>query len=789
MKFGFFDDETREYVITKPDTPAPWINYLGASDYCAIISNNAGGYSFSRSPKSGRILRFRFNNIPEDRPGRYIYIRDKKDGDYWSVSWQPVGKPLEKFKTECRHGLGYTKIASMYKDIYAETTYFVPKNKRCEVWSLKVENKSGKRRKIDVFSYAEFCFWNSELDMKDYQYILYTSKTRFCGDLIDYRLQFGDGKSKEAFFGSTGNVKGFDSVREAFIGQYRSEKNPLAVERGACSSSAQEGGNPCGSLHIGIELKPGESKRVNFVLGEVNSAGEGRKIIRYFRKNDSLKRELEEIRKMWEKKLGAVQCLTGIKEFDTMFNIWNQYQCHTTFNWSRSASYIEAGGRDGLGYRDSLQDILGVVHSIPAKVRTRLLELLKGQTSMGCAFHHIQPLSMVTGEGALPVKGSVYSDDHLWLGIAVGAYIKETGDKNFLLEDVPYIDKGSASVYGHLLKSVEFSLNNVGPHGLCLGLAADWNDCINLYGRGESVWSTILLVKAMDEIMQLADYLGKKADALRLKKIKQKISGGINRVAWDGKWYLRAYVNSGRKVGASSCGEGKIFVNPQSWAVMSGIADGGKAKFCMDSVYKYLNTEFGIRLLSPAYSKYDREIGSITSFPRGLKENAGIFCHANPWVIIAECIMKNSTRAFEYCRNILPSAYNSSSDRRKAEPYVYSQFTTGKENGNFGQTKNPWLTGTAAWCFVASANYILGIRPDFDGLVVDPCIPPEMKGFTVKRYFRGALYDIRVKKIRGSARPVMLLNGKGLKSNRIPLQKKGSKNKICLSIPCQQRQR
>ncbi len=783
MQFGFFDDEKREYVITRPDTPAPWINYLGTSGYCAIISNNAGGYSFSQSPKSGRILRFRFNNVPEDRPGRYIYIRDREDGDYWSASWQPVAKPLKKFKTECRHGLGYTKISSLYKGIGAQVTYFVPEDRRCEVWALEIKNRSDKKRKIDIFSYAEFCFWDSELDMKDYQYILYTSKTCFRRGLIDYRLQFGNGKSKEAFFGSTEQIEGFDSVRESFIGQYRSEKNPVAVERGYCSSSVQEGGNPCGSLQIRMVLKPGESKRINFVMGEVDSPAEGGRIIRYFGKKDSVEKELEKINKLWSEKLNAMQCSTGIKTFDSIFNIWNQYQCHTTFNWSRSASYIEAGGRDGLGYRDSLQDILGVVHAIPEKVRTRLAELLKAQTSKGCAFHHIQPLTMKTGQGRFPAAGTVYSDDHLWLGIAVGAYIKETGDKKFLFENISYIDKGSDSVYGHLLKSVDFSLNNLGPHGLCLGLAADWNDCINLYGKGQSVWSTILLVKSLDEIIQLADYAGKKADALKLAKLKRKISDRINRVAWDGEWYLRAYVDSGRKVGSSSCREGKIFVNPQSWAVMSGIADTGKAKLCMDNVYRYLNTKFGIRLLSPAYAKYDREIGSITSFPMGLKENAGIFCHANPWVVIAECIMKNPERAFEYCSNILPSAYNAESDKRGAEPYVYSQFTTGKENSNFGQTKNPWLTGTAAWCFIASANYILGIRPDFDGLVVEPCIPSKIRGFNVKRYFRGALYDIRVKRRKGLTCPFILLNGKEIKHGKIPLQKKGSENKVCVVLP------
>ncbi|MBN2190563.1 MAG: glycosyl transferase [Candidatus Aureabacteria bacterium] len=783
MQFGFFDDKNREYVITRPDTPAPWINYLGASDYCAIISNNAGGYSFSQSPKSGRILRFRFNNIPEDRPGRYIYIRDRKDGDYWSVSWQPVAKPLREFKTECRHGLGYTKISSFYRGIGAQVTYFVPEKKRCEVWALEIENKSDKRRELDIFSYAEFCLWNSELDMKDYQYILYTAKTCFRGGLIDYRLQFGDGSLKKAFFGSTGKTEGFDSVRESFVGQYRSEKNPVAVEKGYCLSSSQEGGNPCGSLQVRMTLEPGESKRVNFVMGEVNSPGDGSRAIRYFKKKNSVEKELEKISKLWSKKLSAMQCSTGIKAFDTMFNIWNQYQCHTTFSWSRSASYIEAGGRDGLGYRDSLQDILGVVHSIPERVRARLVELLKAQTSKGCAFHHIQPLTMKTGGGSFPDRGAIYSDDHLWLGIAVGAYVKETGDRKFLFQNIPYIDKGAASVYSHLLKSVDFSLNNLGPRGLCLGLAADWNDCINLYGKGQSVWSSMLLVRSLDEIIQLAGYAGKKADAMKLKKLKRKISDRINRVAWDGKWYLRAYVDSGRKVGSSSCREGKIFVNPQSWAVMSGVAEPGKARLCLASVSRYLNTKFGIRLLAPAYAKYDREIGSITSFPKGLKENAGIFCHANPWVVIAECIMKNPERAFKYCYNILPGAYNSDSDKRKAEPYVYSQFTTGKENGNFGQTKNPWLTGTAAWCFIASAAYILGVRPDFDGLVVDPCIPLKMKKVNVKRYFRGALYDIHVERRKGLTSSRTLLNGSELKGIKIPLQKKGSKNKVFVFLP------
>ena len=781
MRYGYFDDIRREYVIEDPDTPMSWINYLGTAEYCSIISNNASGYAFYRSPKSGRLLRFRFNSVPMDRPGRYLYLRDNSDGDYWSASWQPVGKPLDQYKSICRHGIGYTTFESDYKGIHANYRVFVPTDKPIEFWEIEVENTSDRERDLSLFSYAEWCFWDMNQDLSNFQYILYTCRMGYKDDVVDYSIRLWPPTEPKAFMASTLPAVSFDTDRDEFMGRYRHEGTPIAVENGRCSNSIAIGGNPCGAIQNQFTLKPGEKKYAVFIVGIGDAKTFGADCKRTYSDRAKVEEEFAKVQAYWAKRLNNYSCQTPSEEVNTMVNIWNQYQCHTTFNWSRSASFNEAGGRDGIGYRDTNQDTLGVVHAIPGPVHGKLIDLLKGQLSEGYALHGFQPLSWRQGQHNNVEEKHIYSDDHLWLLLAVPAYIRETGDMNFLDSSVPYADKGEATIYEHLKMALEFSWNHRGPHGLLLGMAADWNDCINLKGKGESIWSTFLYYRALNEMIILCERHGTVEDTERYKAYRDEIESLLEEHAWDGEWYRRGYLDSGRILGGQQSDQSKIFINSQTWAVVSGFDVAEKGRMAMDNLQKYLATEHGIVKNYPAYREADVEVGAITCFPPGLKENAGIFCHANTWAVVAEAMLGRGDRAFEYYLSFLPAAKNEMADLYSMEPYVYSQFITGKEHPyRFGRARNSWLTGTASWSFVAISQYILGVRAEYDGLVVDPCIPSEWEGFTVNRVYRSKTFRIDVKNPNRVSRGVikLVVNGEEISGNMIPLNKMLAENEV-----------
>ena len=644
-----------------------------------------------------------------------------------------------------------------------------------------MENKSGRDRELSIFSYAEWCFWNMDQDMSNFQYILYTCRMGCENDIVDYSIRLWPITEPKGFMASTLPVASFETDRDEFIGLYRHEGTPVAVERGSCSNSLAVGGNPCASLQNKIVLKPGEKRHVVYIVGIGDAKTFGVECKKYFSDRSNVEKEFDKVQHYWKERLEGYTCSTPSTLVDSMVNVWNQYQCQTTINWSRSASFNEAGGRDGLGYRDTNQDTLGVMHSIPELCRGKIVDLLKGQISNGSAMHGLQPLTWKQGQHNVPPDRNIFSDDHLWLLISVPAYIRETGDSAFLDESIPYCDKDEASVFEHLKMALEFSWGKRGPHGLLLGLAADWNDCINLKGKGESIWSTFLYYRGLVEFIELAERTGHPRDAEKYRNCLSETAANLDKYAWDGKWFLRGYLDSGRKLGGQESEQSRIFINSQTWSVLSGAAGKGKAQAAMDGLKEHLATEHGIVKNFPAYREPDTEIGAITSFPPGLKENAGIFCHANTWAVIAECMLGRGDRAFEYYQSFLPAAKNDIADLYTMEPYVYSQFITGKEHPyKFGRARNSWLTGTASWSFVAISQYILGVRASYDGLVVDPCIPHEWDGFKVTRQFRGKRFEIEVKNPDKVCKGVasLIVNGQEVPGTLIPLDRMKDTNKV-----------
>ncbi|MBN1354363.1 MAG: glycosyl transferase [Candidatus Omnitrophica bacterium] len=774
-KYGYFDPDNREFVITKPDTPTPWINYLGSEEYCALISNTAGGYSFHMDPKDKRITRFRYNNIPPDRPGRYIYLRDTSTGEYWSATWQPVIKepqspraPASQYKYECRHGLGYTKIKSEYKGISAETTYFVPLGENVEFWVFKIANKSGKRRKLKIFTYLEFCLWHAEMDMTDFQYTLNIAKAVFEKNTIFHETEYAPKAERFnlSFFACTKNTSGHDCDRETFIGRYRSEENPEAVERGKSFNSFSSGGNPIASVSLDVKLGPGETDYAVFMLGVAEKKEKARSVIKKYRVQKAVFKKFEELKKHWNEFLGRFEAKTPDPEVDIMVNTWNPYQCRTTFNWSRFASYYEAGIGRGMGFRDSNQDTLGVVHGIPEKVKTRIKELASNQFKNGSSYHKFFPLTK-SGE-----KGG-YSDDPLWLILATAGYVKETKDIAFMKERVKYVDGRGEPMYEHLRKAIDFVESEKGPQNFTLMRFADWNDCLNLGTDNEvaeTTWVPELHYLAIKEFIRLAELLKKQKDINKYKALLGRVKNNFNKKAWDGQWFIRGIDKFGKAVGSKKNKYGKIYLNTQTWAVMSGIAEEKRARISMDMVKKHLDTKHGIMLMAPAYVNFDPVLGAITTFAPGLKENGGIFCHSNPWAMIAETILGRGDRAFEYYKKILPPVKNAIADVHQTECYVYSQFITGRDNPNFGKARNSWLTGTAAWNMVAISQYILGIKPEYKGLMVDPCIPRRWKRFNVCRKFRNAIYKIEVRNPRSLSKGVKTLtvDGRAINGNIVP---------------------
>jgi cellobiose phosphorylase len=776
MKYGYFDGQAREYVITRPDTPTPWINYIGSGKYGGIVSNTGGGYSFHKDPQNRRITRYRYNSIPMDRPGRYIYIRDAVTGEYWNPGFQPSQRKLDSYS--CRHGMGYTVLQGEYRGITADVTYFVPDDRDFEIWLLKVKNTLNVPKRLQIFSYAEFCFWDAILDQQNVDWAQQINQGRYRDNVITWYPHYVSGSA--SFFATSGKVGSFDTNLETFIGRYHSEANPAAVEQGACSNSISYRTNGVGAFCSELELGKGEESELVFLLGYTENRDAIHEEIKSYLSPAEAHKALERLNRHWAEYTGRLYVETPDSDMNLFVNTWNQYQSKTTFNWSRFVSLYQLGLGRGMGIRDSAQDTLGVMHTIPDQARGLIVKLLQCQYTDGRAYHLFFPLTGEGGVGDAPVKKfDWYSDDHLWLILAVNAYVKETGDFAFLEEKVLYNDKKTeATVWEHLDKALEFTDSYKGPHNIALAGRADWNDTLNLdTGKGiaESVFTSMLFCRAALEMTELSEHLSKKDAAGRYKAMYCEMKDAINETCWDGEWYKRAFDDDSEPLGSRENKFGKIFINSQSWAVLGGVSDGERSRKCLDSVEKYLNTKFGIVAMYPAYTGHDPKKGGITTYPPGAKENGGIFLHTNPWVMLAEIMTGNGNKAFEYYRQILPAGRNNDADLFEVEPYVYPQNILGKEHPQFGIGRNSWLSGTASWNMVVSSQYILGIRAGYDGLTVDPCIPSAWDGFKARRVFRGAEYNIEVRNPGHVCSGVKKLLADGVETDRIPLLPAGGK--------------
>lgn len=770
MKFGYFDDQKREYVINTPQTPYPWINYLGTKNFYSLISNTGGGYCFYKDARLRRLTRYRYNNIPLDTGGRYFYIKDGET--VWAPTWQPVQTPLDHY--ECRHGLGYTQITGAKNGLTAEVLYFVPLEDNCEVHRLLLRNTTASEKQIRLFSFLEFCLWNAYDDMTNFQRNYSTGEVEVEDSVIYHKTEYRERRNHYAFYGVNHPLAGFDTDREEFLGLYHGLHNPQAVLEGEPRNSMACGWAPIASHCLDLKLAPGEERELIFVLGYaendpaakfvqkgVINKAPARKILEKYATGPAVAAAFAELKDYWSQTLSGYQVESTDPKLNRMVNIWNPYQCMTTFNLSRSASYFESGIGRGIGFRDSNQDILGFVRMVPDRARQRILDLAATQFSDGGAYHQYQPL---TKKGNAEIGGG-FNDDPLWLLYSVLAYIKETGDYGILEEQVPYADQPSAqaTLHDHLRASLSFTLNNLGPHGLPLIGRADWNDCLNLNcfsenpdesfqtcvnkdGKtAESILIAAIFLYIAPEYVRLCEKLNLAEEARELTAAIEQMRKAVMEHGFDGDWFLRAYDDQGAKVGSKENDEGQIFIEPQGFCVMAGLGlEDGSARRSLDSVAKYLATAHGIKLLYPAYSTYRKELGEITSYPPGVKENAGIFCHNNPWVIIAETKLGRADKAFHYYKNITPAYREEISDVHRMEPYVYAQMIAGDDSKRHGEAKNSWLTGTAAWTYVAVTQHILGVRPDFDGLVIDPCLPAELKTVKITRVFRGVSYEITV---------------------------------------------
>ncbi len=792
MRYGYFDDEAKEYVITRPDTPLSWSNYLGTTEYGAIITNNAGGYGFYKSGARGRFLRLRFNSIPMDQPGRYFYLRDRESGDYWSVSWQPVGKPLEQFESVCRHGTGYTIISSRYADIAAEATYFVPLGQRFEYWRLKLTNLSDQPRSISVFTYCEFTnHWDTWQDQVNLQYSLFIIK----GELRDGLLRIASNEhlpvdpegnvdrdeSKRCWMALIGApLVGYDTRREAFLGPYRSYDRPLVVERGRCTGSDAYGDNACGVLQTDLTLAPGETRELLVMLGIGTAETVGKATVAEFGSLERAEREFAHLKADWHSKLGSLIVQTPDEDLNHMLNVWGLYNCLITFAWSRSASLVYNGERDGLGFRDSVQDVLGVVAAIPGVARERLELMLTGQMSNGGAMPIVKPFDHHPGREKGPAEEEYRSDDCLWFFNAIPAYVAETGDVAFYEKVLPFADRGGATVLGHLRRALEFNLERTGKHGLPCGLAADWNDCLRLGYYGESVFVAFQVRLGLTVYAEIAQMLGKPEEAAWALEQRARLDEAIQKHCWDGEWFIWAIGEDGTVYGTKEYEEGQVYLNTQVWAVISGAATPEQAQKCMQTVKERLATPYGIMLSAPPFVKTPLDVMRAVLFNNGIKENAGIFNHTQGWAVMAECMLGNGDRAYEYYRASMPSAYNDRAEIRQCEPYVHAQTTYSPFSPRAGNTRTSWLTGAAAWAYYSAVQYILGIRPEVDGLRVDPCIPRHWPGFRAVRRFRGKIVEIEVKNPRGVCRGVasLTLNGQSLSGSLIPAELLQDHNRV-----------
>jgi N,N'-diacetylchitobiose phosphorylase len=793
MQYGYFDDIQKEYVITQPDTPKPWSNYLGNTEYGAIITNNAGGYSFFKSGGMGRFMRLRFNSVPLDQPGRYMYLHDKDTKDFWSASWQPVGKPLDQFKTECRHGTAYTIITSEYHGIKTETTYYVPVGKHYEVWNVKVTNTDHKIRNLRGFTYLEYAAnWNAIDDLLNLQYVQYTAMMDCKDGIIDHATNpnipempdnFKEKDQGRRTFQALVNmdVSGFDTDRESFLGSYRTYANPEVVEKGQCNNSKGYGDNPCGSLQFDISLQPGEIREFAVLVGPGNASVEGIKIRNTYKNLNIVAEELEELKKFWHRKMQGFSAETPDPELNSTINTWGIYNSLITFAWSRAASLIYSGiDRDGLGYRDTVQDFMGVMHAIPEETRQRLELMITGQVSTGGAMPVVLPISHNPGHEKAPAEEHYRSDDSLWLFNAVPAYVKETGDLSFYRKVLPYADKGEDSVFGHLRRAIEFSVERSGAHGLPCGLSADWNDCLKFGQKGESVFVAMQLRLALREYMEIALILNEKEEEVWAQKLLNQLDNNIQKHAWDDHWFMRGYRFDGMKFGSKDVEEGQIFLNTQTWSIISGAASPQQAALAMKNVKERLATEYGLALCDPPYTRSDYNIVRAQLFNSGLKENGGIFVHTQGWGVMAETILGNGNQAYEYLRAYLPAAFNTKAEIREIEPYVVCQSTHTKYSPKYGASRVPWLSGSATWTYYAISQYVLGIKPEYYGISINPCIPDSWKGFTVSRIFRGKQLNINVKNPDSVQKGVkyIMLNQKQINNIHIPFEALGETNEI-----------
>jgi cellobiose phosphorylase len=811
MKFGFFDDSQREYVITNPQTPWPWINYLGNEDFFSLISNTAGGYTFYKDAKFRRLTRYRYNNVPMDSGGRYFYI---KDGDtIWSPGWKPCKTPLDKY--ECRHGMNYTSVEGVKDGVSAKVLFFVPLKTWAEVQKLTLTNHSGETKKLKLFSFTEWCLWNAAADMENFQRNFSTGEVEVEGSVIYHKTEYKERRDHYAYYSVNTPIKGFDTDRETFFGLYNGFEEPQVVAKGDPTNTVAHGWSPIASHCLEIELQPGESKDLVFVLGYVENAEDEKweskgvinktkvkATIARFDTSEKVDAAFAELRKYWDDLLSIYNVKSGDEKLDRMVNIWNQYQCMITFCFSRSASFFESGIGRGMGFRDSNQDLIGFVHQIPERARERIIDIASTQFQDGGCYHQYQPL---TKRGNNDIGGG-FNDDPMWLILGTISYIKESGDFSILDEMVPFDNDISVArtLFDHLTVSFDHVVNNLGPHGLPLIGRADWNDCLNLNcfsndpnesfqttenktegSKAESVMIAGLFVIYGQDYVDLCLKLGKADEANRAQTQVDAMKKAVKEHGWDGDWFIRAYDYYGRKIGSNENEEGKIFIESNGWCTMAGIGkEEGLCNKALDSVKERLDCEFGIVLNNPAFTKYYIEYGEISSYPAGYKENAGIFCHNNPWIMIGETVIGRGDQAWEYYKKICPSYLEDISELHKTEPYVYAQMVAGKDSFKPGEAKNSWLTGTASWNFYTISQYILGIQPDYDGLKIDPCIPSAWDGFEITRKFRGATYLIKVINPNHVNKGVckVTIDGNTYQSNVLPIFNDGKTHSVVIEL-------
>ncbi|MBK8806518.1 MAG: glycosyl transferase [Bacteroidales bacterium] len=796
MKYGYFNDAQREYVITNPKTPWPWINYLGNNDFFSLVSNSAGGYTFYKDAKFRRLTRYRYNNVPMDNGGKYFYI---KDGDtVWNPGWKPTKTELDKY--ECHHGMSYTNIIGAKNGIEAEALYFIPLNFWGEIQKVKLTNTTGAKKSIKLFSLVEWCLWNAEDDMTNFQRNFSTGEVEIVDSTIYHKTEYKERRNHFAFYHVNAPIQGYDTDRETFVGLYNGFDTPEAVLAGKPRNSEAHGWSPIGSHYIEVELAAGESKEYVFMLGYVENEEEdkwesksiinktkAKAMMAQFDTSEKVNAALEDLRKYWDDLLSKVVVKSHDEKLDRMVNIWNQYQCMVTFNMSRSASFFESGIGRGMGFRDSNQDLIGFVHQIPGRARERIIDIASTQFEDGGCYHQYQPLTK-RGNNAV---GGDFNDDPVWLILSTTEYIKETGDFSILDEMVPFDNDATRakSHFEHLKVSFDHVINNLGPHGLPLIGRADWNDCLNLNcfskdpnesfqttgnKKGETAESLMiagLFVVYGKEYIKLCKEIGKKDEAARAQQHVDKMIQTVKDHGWDGDWYLRAYDYFGRKIGSKDNEESKIFIESQGWCTMAEIGiEEGMVEKSLNSVKERLDCDYGIVLNNPPFTKYYIEYGEISTYPAGYKENAGIFCHNNPWIMIGETKIGRGDRAWEYYEKICPSYLEDISDLHKVEPYVYCQMIAGKDAFKPGEGKNSWLSGTASWNFYTITQYILGIRPDYNGIMVDPCIPKAWDGYEIKRNYRGTIYNITVKNPEHISKGVkkLVVDGKEVAGNIIP---------------------